>query len=238
MYRFLDDIYDASAPPSSVKDLITDTYSTFSMNDFPSLAPPQQPTLESSSFNLQQTALTPFFPTSSITTSSIPGSGTFSNLALASPIATTTPIKTPIPSSIKTTSNDRYKCHCGFSPSGEEKWKASNLRRHKRTQHPPDSGKKIWRCQFPNCKSEFTRSDNLRSHQKSRNHHALLVGGGGSIEARVRVEATQEGMGGVMRGGQVRVGEKRVNHEAGAGVSGRNVKKFKDENGQARARTS
>ena len=64
------------------------------------------------------------------------------------------------------------------------------------------------------------------------------MGGGGSIEARVRVEATQEGMGGVMRGGQVRVGEKRVNHEAGAGVSGRHVKKFKDENGQARARTS
>lgn len=58
---------------------------------------------------------------------------------------------------------------CAYVPTGEEKWKASNLRRHKRTQHPSQN-KKEWRCKWPGCESVFTRSDNLRSHARDKNH--------------------------------------------------------------------
>jgi hypothetical protein len=61
-----------------------------------------------------------------------------------------------------------YRCHCGYEPAGEEKWKASNLRRHKRTQHPVEV--KIHNCKYPGCTSTFTRSDNLRSHQRDKGH--------------------------------------------------------------------
>ncbi|PMD27133.1 hypothetical protein NA56DRAFT_653998 [Hyaloscypha hepaticicola] len=64
-----------------------------------------------------------------------------------------------------------YRCHvagCGYEPSGEERWKASNLKRHQRTQHgrPPS----IHKCYYPGCGSRFTRSDNLRSHQRDKAH--------------------------------------------------------------------
>lgn len=67
------------------------------------------------------------------------------------------------------------RCHCGYIPTGEEKWKASNLRRHKRTQHPAEEKRKLYRCKVKGCKSTFTRSDNLRSH--AREKHGLDCGG-------------------------------------------------------------
>jgi hypothetical protein len=63
---------------------------------------------------------------------------------------------------------NKYKCHCGYIPRGEEKWKPSNLARHKRTQHPVEA--KVYNCRFPGCASTFTRSDNLRSHARDKGH--------------------------------------------------------------------
>ncbi|KAG9240107.1 hypothetical protein BJ878DRAFT_484148 [Calycina marina] len=63
----------------------------------------------------------------------------------------------------------KYRCHCGYEPTGEEKWKPSNLVRHKRIQHATTK----YTCGFRGCKSTFTRSDNLRSHQRDKGH--LLV---------------------------------------------------------------
>lgn len=65
-------------------------------------------------------------------------------------------------------SANKYRCHCGYTPSGEERWKASNLRRHKRTQHPTEQ--RVHKCGYPGCKSVFTRSDNLRSHRRDKGH--------------------------------------------------------------------
>ena len=70
--------------------------------------------------------------------------------------------------SLSTSSSSKYRCHCGFEPTGEEKWKPSNLRRHKRTQHPVEQ--KIHACTYPGCTSTFTRSDNLTSHRKLKSH--------------------------------------------------------------------
>jgi len=84
----------------------------------------------------------------------------------------TPPSESPTPAPNTTTKD--LKCPiCAYIPTGEEKWKASNLRRHKRTQHPsPDEkgGKKVWRCQWKGCGSVFTRSDNLRSHARDKGH--------------------------------------------------------------------
>ncbi|PMD33171.1 hypothetical protein L207DRAFT_535229 [Hyaloscypha variabilis F] len=82
-----------------------------------------------------------------------------------------TPASTPqssLPPTSPVPSSNKYRCHCGYSPSGEERWKASNLRRHKRTQHPTEV--KVHRCEYPGCKSVFTRSDNLRSHRRDKGH--------------------------------------------------------------------
>lgn len=88
----------------------------------------------------------------------------------------------PFPSSSTSNSSDsnKYRCHCGYAPSGEEKWKASNLRRHKRTQHPTEV--KTHRCGYLGCKSEFTRSDNLRSHRRDKGHFVGYDEGSGSGE--------------------------------------------------------
>jgi hypothetical protein len=85
-------------------------------------------------------------------------------------------VTVPSPSPSPTT--DKHHCHCGYVPSGEEKWKASNLRRHKRTQHPELKGgeAKVYKCRFAGCKSTFTRSDNLRSHQRDKGHEGLGLG--------------------------------------------------------------
>lgn len=88
---------------------------------------------------------------------------------------TPTPALTPSPNDSPTpVSAKELKCSiCDYMPAGEEKWKASNLRRHKRTQHPllnEKGDKKVWKCKWPGCESVFTRSDNLRSHARDKGH--------------------------------------------------------------------
>jgi hypothetical protein len=78
------------------------------------------------------------------------------------------------PSSPTSSSPNKYRCHCGYTPAGEERWKASNLRRHKRTQHPTEL--RVHRCGYPGCKSVFTRSDNLRSHRRDKGHFVGMEG--------------------------------------------------------------
>ncbi|EHL00960.1 hypothetical protein M7I_3078 [Glarea lozoyensis 74030] len=53
---------------------------------------------------------------------------------------------------------------------GDEKWKPSNLRRHKRTQHASADKKGSWVCKWEGCTKSFTRSDNLRSHMRDKGH--------------------------------------------------------------------
>jgi hypothetical protein len=79
-----------------------------------------------------------------------------------------------LPPTSSDSSLNKYRCHCGYTPSGEERWKASNLRRHKRTQHPTEQ--KMHRCEYPGCKSVFTRSDNLRSHRRDKGHFVGFEG--------------------------------------------------------------
>jgi hypothetical protein len=68
----------------------------------------------------------------------------------------------------------KYRCHCGYIPNGEEKWKASNLSRHKRTQHP-GKGSKVYKCGWQGCGSTFTRSDNLREHIRKKGHEVWCL---------------------------------------------------------------
>ncbi|KAL2069077.1 hypothetical protein VTL71DRAFT_15415 [Oculimacula yallundae] len=97
---------------------------------------------------------------------------TSTQLSLTSPAqANSSP--TPTPSSVPL-----HRCHCGYIPTGEEKWKASNLRRHKRIQHATES--KVYLCRWRGCKSSFTRSDNLRCHVREKGHFDGLGGGVGS----------------------------------------------------------
>jgi hypothetical protein len=208
-YNLLDDIYDDPSPSSALDNLVANTYSTFGIDDFENtLPPPQPPAFQFSSSPMPPAAsLSSYTPALPRTITTTPISNSFTDSALISPLSTTPPISTPpthLPSTTSSSPPDRYKCHCGFTPSGEERWKASNLRRHKRTQHPPDSGKKIWKCQFPGCSSEFTRSDNLRSHQKSRGHIGVgdvNVSAGFGMGMDVRMDV----------GGRVeRIGEKRM----------------------------
>lgn len=100
------------------------------------------------------------------------------------PIPTPTPrhITTPSSSSSPVTSSSTHRCHCGYIPTGEERWKASNLRRHKRIQHATAS--KVYLCRWPGCKSSFTRSDNLRCHVREKGHWEgaeEVVGDGGEV---------------------------------------------------------
>lgn len=61
-----------------------------------------------------------------------------------------------------------YRCECGYTPKGKDRWKASNLTRHKRTQHPEET--KVFACNYPGCGSTFNRSDNLRQHSREKGH--------------------------------------------------------------------
>jgi hypothetical protein len=70
----------------------------------------------------------------------------------------------------------KYRCHCGYVPTGEERWKASNLSRHKRIQHPENGGK-VYKCEWDGCGSTFTRSDNLKEHVRKKGHHVWRVEG-------------------------------------------------------------
>lgn len=69
------------------------------------------------------------------------------------------------PASLST--RNKYRCHCGYEPSGSEEWKASNFARHQRNQHAPP---KVYRCKHPGCKAKYRRSDNLRAHSKLKGH--------------------------------------------------------------------
>lgn len=84
------------------------------------------------------------------------------------PQGSASPSQPTLPPSSPDSSSNKYRCYCGYTPSGEERWKASNLRRHKRTQHPTEL--KVHTCGYPGCKSVFTRSDNLRSHRRDKGH--------------------------------------------------------------------
>jgi hypothetical protein len=68
----------------------------------------------------------------------------------------------------------KYRCHCGYVPTGEERWKASNLARHKRIQHPENGGK-VYKCEWDGCGSTFTRSDNLKEHVRKKGHQVCGV---------------------------------------------------------------
>lgn len=70
----------------------------------------------------------------------------------------------------------KYRCHCGYVPTGEERWKASNLSRHKRIQHP-ENGSKVYKCEWEGCGSTFTRSDNLKEHVRKKGHQVWRVEG-------------------------------------------------------------
>lgn len=167
-------------------------FSRFSKSEFEDVAPEEDilldlhshfatpsGTLSPHSFNViytPQASLTPAISVMPTTTHSVAEISQSESSHREVPIAikNTDPIlaKNPIMTA-------RYKCHCGYIPAGEEKWKASNLRRHKRTQHPDLEGGKCkeYRCQWPGCKSVFTRSDNLRSHQRTRGHAVLVTVG-------------------------------------------------------------
>ncbi|CAG8972051.1 hypothetical protein HYALB_00004915 [Hymenoscyphus albidus] len=74
-----------------------------------------------------------------------------------------------------------YQCSlCEYIPSGKEKWKPSNLRRHRRTQHASTETKGLHICPWPGCRKSFTRSDNLRSHVRDKGHE-VGVGGGKEV---------------------------------------------------------
>jgi hypothetical protein len=73
----------------------------------------------------------------------------------------------------------KYKCSCGFESSGKELYKSSNFKRHQSTKscqrqrvsHYKRPGTtKSWPCPYPGCRKKFTRSDNLRVHQKKKRH--------------------------------------------------------------------
>jgi len=65
---------------------------------------------------------------------------------------------------------NKYKCqYCGYEPIGEEKYKLSNLTRHKKTQHRNEKSRP-YACAFPGCGSTFTRSDNLKNHHRYKGH--------------------------------------------------------------------
>lgn len=91
---------------------------------------------------------------------------------------------------------NKFRCqYCGYVPTGEERWKPSNLSRHKRIQHPEKGGKggKVYKCQWEGCGSTFTRSDNLKEHVRKKGHE--VWGGGddkGSSEGESKPKKRKE----------------------------------------------
>ncbi|RDW80207.1 hypothetical protein BP6252_04845 [Coleophoma cylindrospora] len=78
----------------------------------------------------------------------------------------------------------KYRCACGYEPQGEERWKASNLARHRRTQHSAMGEVKAFTCPFAGCGSSFNRSDNLRMHRREKGHGGdMEVDEGGDVVA-------------------------------------------------------
>jgi hypothetical protein len=124
------------------------------------------------------------------------------NRAISTPAptpASKTPAQTPVSESPTPAPTKDLKCPiCAYIPTGEEKWKASNLRRHKRTQHPTPEvgGKKVWRCGWEGCGSVFTRSDNLRSHCRDKGHEGVVgVDVMGKGKERVVEDEVEKGSG-------------------------------------------
>jgi hypothetical protein len=83
----------------------------------------------------------------------------------------------PSPPPVAGDSSSKHKCPCGHEPSGKEVYKSSNLKRHQETMkchrfspyrrlEPP----RLFQCPFPGCDKDYTRSDNLRAHQKKKQH--------------------------------------------------------------------
>lgn len=80
-------------------------------------------------------------------------------------------------------SQPRYKCICGYEPSGLEANKKKNFTRHQETacKRRPGGKPKFW-CNYYYCGKSYPRRDNLLAHQRKQNHH-------GSVNLEVRVKA-------------------------------------------------
>jgi hypothetical protein len=98
----------------------------------------------------------------------------FCNRRSTKPSTTVTSASTP--RSVTPPQANKYRCHCGYEPSGSEEWKASNFARHKRTLHAPAA--KVYKCGFLGCTAKYGRSDNLRAHLRLKGHgdEDLLLG--------------------------------------------------------------
>jgi hypothetical protein len=60
------------------------------------------------------------------------------------------------------------RCRCGYEPKGKGGNKTHNYKRHKKTCMKPLVRKAI--CGHPGCDKRYTRSDNLKVHQKAKKH--------------------------------------------------------------------
>ncbi len=97
-------------------------------------------------------------------------------LSKLSPIPLTG-LSDPSPPPVSKDPSSKYKCSCGFEPTGKEVYKPSNLKRHQSTRacrrfspYQRSETTKSWQCPYPDCPKRFTRSDNLRVHQKQKRH--------------------------------------------------------------------
>jgi len=103
----------------------------------------------------------------------------------------TSPATAAIPSSLA--QPNKYRCHCGYEPTGSEEWKASNFARHKRTQHASEA--KSYRCSFPGCTAKYRRSDNLKAHLRLKGHGDEDSLFGEFLDMDGAVEGEEEGLG-------------------------------------------
>ncbi|KAH6667562.1 hypothetical protein B0J14DRAFT_489576 [Halenospora varia] len=91
-------------------------------------------------------------------------------------------------------------------PRQQEKWKASNLRRHKRTQH---AKKGEYICKWLDCGRAFTRSDNLRSHMRDKGHETNPKSKGKGKERAVEVYEDESDDSEVARHSEAQDGDER-----------------------------
>ncbi|KAH8654476.1 hypothetical protein BGZ60DRAFT_532845 [Tricladium varicosporioides] len=113
--------------------------------------------------------------------------------------------QSPVPDSAGGLST--YQCDlCPYIPLGEEKWKASNLRRHKRTQH---AKKGEYICKWPDCGRAFTRSDNLRSHMRDKGHETNPKSKGKGKEKAIEVDEDESDDSEVARHPETHDGDER-----------------------------
>ncbi|RDL41012.1 uncharacterized protein BP5553_00991 [Venustampulla echinocandica] len=120
-----------------------------------------------------------------------------------------------------------YQCpQCPYLPEGIEKYKASNLRRHKRTQHPSGNEKGSYLCTWPGCGRTFTRSDNLMSHKKGKGHvlefDVRNPGGcGGDKDCSAEGEDGEHGLGERQFGSDLKYNQWENDYEGGRIVAKR-----------------